>query len=273
METKVIVKHIEQQVEGLLYRKNELLRRATNGVDYSLDEATCLMREQWLQYTERVDSIEDQVVESFPILNSVRVNVNRTISEIEEIKLRPMWANKWPNWWSSWASRPDGLLVLLEWTWRPMLGGGFPSYWLNKLDELLHALTFYRDDPDGLNEEIARSCRMELLLCLNPEEREALSNNQLDRIREPFRRRAAPLPPYGFPNIYQMMKDLRYTCEHWDVLAANWEDDVGLDLCQDVLTTPPERPRYFAPSIQAGASRCDSSRASKTRQNAETYLI
>ena len=217
MERKVIVKHIEQQVEDLLYRKNEILRRATNGVDYRLDEATRLMKEQWLQYTERVDSIEDQVVESFPILNSVKVNVNRTISKIKEIELRSsMWLNRWSD---------------------DAFDFSYLSNASSELDALLHTLEFYRDDPDGLNVKIARSRRMDLLLCLNPEERAALENNQLDRLPEPLRRMAKPLPPYGFLNIYRMMKELRYTCEHWDVLAANWEDNVELDFCQDVLTT------------------------------------
>jgi len=139
------VKHIERQVEELLYRKNEILRRATNGVDYSLSEATRLVRERWLQYAKRVDTIEDQIIKASPILNSVNVNVDRTMSKIEEIELR-----------------------------------------------------------------------------------------------EPFRGWHAPFPSYGFPNIYRMMKHLRYTCEHWDELAATWDDsdrDDGLELCQDVLTT------------------------------------
>ena len=98
------------------------------------------------------------------------------------------------------------------------------SPWFNassELDALLHTLKFYRNDPDGLNEKIAKSRRMDVLLCLNPEEREALENNQLDRLREPIRRMVQPLPPYGFSDIHRMMKDLRYTCEHWDDLAID----------------------------------------------------
>lgn len=210
-------KHIEQKVEALLHRKKTILGRATNELDYSFDlgEAANLVRERWLEYVDRVSKIEDDIIKILPILNSVQVDVGQTISKLEEIEYQPMWSDRWPD---------------------------AASHWSNQLDSLHYMLKWYRDDPEEL-ESRRRMDSVERLasgLASNPEEAEAIKNNDLGKVRPHIRRLLEPITPpapLGFTGFYEWMKRLRFFCEHWDELAKNWEDDAGLDLCQDVLKT------------------------------------
>lgn len=200
--------HIEKKVEEVLYLKNEIFASATNSTDYSLQEAADLVREQWLEYVDRASKIEDDIIKNLPILNSVQVDVNRTISRIAEAEFTPMWSDRWPRW---------------------------ESHWANHLDSLRATLESYRDDPD----EFEGSVRMDSFgrLASDPEEAEAIRIKDLGKVREHIRRLLERAATLGFPIIYAWMKHLRSTCEHWDELAKIWEDDAGLDLCQDVLAT------------------------------------
>lgn len=200
--------YIEKKVEEVLYLKNEIFAGATNGTDYSLQEAADLVRERWLEYVDRASKIEDDIIKSLPILNSVQVDVNRTISRIAEAEFTPMWSDRWPRW---------------------------ESHWANHLDSLRATLELYRDDPI----EFDRSLRMGTIgrMASDPEEAEAIRYNELDKVRKHIRRLLERRTPVAFPIVYAWMKNLRFTCEHWEELAQDWEDDAGLDLCEDVLTT------------------------------------
>ena len=54
---------------------------------------------------------------------------------------------------------------------------------------------------------------------------------------------------------------------------STWDDNVGLDFCQDVLTTLQSDLDTSLRQAEPELADVISSRASKTRQNAETYLI
>ena len=193
MERKVILKHIEQQVEELLYLKNEILSRATNGVDYSLHEATRLIGEQLLAYAERVDRIEDEILTSLPELYSVQVDVSRTLVALMLLKrLRVVEIGE--------DDGGDGETTKVTFV---MPKG---------LDAVLETLQYYNRCHYNLH-RIADEYRRNVPDRLTPEEMEALKTQECNP-NEERRNLLAPSPTYGFPDIYRVMQQLRFMVEN-----------------------------------------------------------
>ena len=217
------MKHIEQQVEELLYRKNEILRRATNGVDYSLDEATRLIGEQLLAYAERLDRIEDEILTSLPELYEVQVNVSRTIIELIKLKI----------------GRPRVLEIGEDDD-----GGGETTtvtFVLPEgLDAVLETLQYYNRSHSNLH-RVADEYRRIVQDGLTQEEMESLEMPECNPNEGRSNLLAAP-PPYGFPDIYRVMQQLRFMVEKVvpeDVWLKCYDSDYEdiLSILQDDLDT------------------------------------